>query len=194
MLLVSWNLACHLHLISEVRSYLLTFYSQLGYGYYLWFWTAFEVNIGLICACVPAFKTFFTIWRRSPKGTYFSSGEGNSNQKSFQNMEEDSIGLTSVPKSLHVNSRVSVEPGVNDDPKIIEGRIHFSRSCSMRLEDSGNKNHSSQTGWREVIRRGYVLPNFQIAKYLEMWLQVGYGAQIQTELWWVVAVEWEKEV
>jgi hypothetical protein len=38
-------------------------YDVTWYGFTLWIWTAVEVQLGLICGCVPWLKSLFKFWR-----------------------------------------------------------------------------------------------------------------------------------
>lgn len=44
-------------------------------GFYLWIWTAVEVNLGVICGCVPSLKPLL-FPTRSRKSVYFREGSG----------------------------------------------------------------------------------------------------------------------
>ncbi|KAG7288134.1 hypothetical protein NEMBOFW57_007657 [Staphylotrichum longicolle] len=38
-------------------------YDVTWYGFHLWLWTAVEVQLGLICGCVPWLKSLFKFWK-----------------------------------------------------------------------------------------------------------------------------------
>jgi len=38
-------------------------YDVTWYGFHLWIWTAVEVQLGIICGCVPWLKSLFNLWR-----------------------------------------------------------------------------------------------------------------------------------
>ena len=38
-------------------------YDVTWYGFHLWLWTAVEVQLGLICGCVPWLKSLSTFWK-----------------------------------------------------------------------------------------------------------------------------------
>ena len=38
-------------------------YDVTWYGFHLWMWTAIEVQLGIICGCVPWLKSLFKFWR-----------------------------------------------------------------------------------------------------------------------------------
>ncbi len=38
-------------------------YDVTWYGFHLWIWSAVEIQLGIICACVPWLKSTFKLWR-----------------------------------------------------------------------------------------------------------------------------------
>lgn len=38
-------------------------YDVTWYGFHLWLWTAVEVQLGLICGCIPWLKSLFKFWK-----------------------------------------------------------------------------------------------------------------------------------
>lgn len=50
-------------------------YDVTWYGFHLWIWTAVEVQLGIICGCVPWLKVLFRLWRTGETVTG-TSGRG----------------------------------------------------------------------------------------------------------------------
>ncbi|KFY28782.1 hypothetical protein V493_02762 [Pseudogymnoascus sp. VKM F-4281 (FW-2241)] len=63
------------------------------FGYVSWLWTAVEIHIGIICACVPSCRALLVSWseRISSKGTK-SYGPGTT--RTYNHIDEDVRGLT----------------------------------------------------------------------------------------------------
>lgn len=56
-------------------------YDVTWYGFQLWLWMAVEVQLGLICACVPWLKSLFKLWKTgqtvtNASGPIHSDGQG----------------------------------------------------------------------------------------------------------------------
>jgi hypothetical protein len=56
-------------------------YDVTWYGFQLWLWMAVEVQLGLICGCVPWLKSLFKLWKTgqtvtSASGPMHSDGQG----------------------------------------------------------------------------------------------------------------------
>lgn len=52
-------------------------YDVTWYGFHLWLWTAIEVQLGLVCGCVPWLKSLFKFWKTGQTITG-TSGRGQS--------------------------------------------------------------------------------------------------------------------
>ncbi len=67
-------------------------YDVTWYGFQLWIWTAVEVQLGLICGCVPWLKSLFKLWKTGQTVTG-TSGPG---QSVAQNRTTGSKKVTDV--------------------------------------------------------------------------------------------------
>lgn len=75
-------------------------YDVTWYGWELWIWTAVEVQLGLICGCVPWLKSLFKLWRTGQTVASGASGAARSvamaggtvNSKRVTAVRMDSLG------------------------------------------------------------------------------------------------------
>jgi hypothetical protein len=64
-----------------IRTYYIHVVVQASYdvtweGFHLWLWTAVEVQLGIICGCVPWLKSLSKFWQPTRTGTGQSTGKG----------------------------------------------------------------------------------------------------------------------
>ena len=79
-------------------------YDVTWYGFTLWIWTAVEVQLGLICGCVPWLKSLFKFWRTGEtvagtSGRGASSGQrvtGASKSSRTTGVRMESLGKSSA--------------------------------------------------------------------------------------------------
>ncbi len=75
--------------IYRVHYVLFETYDVTWYGWEMWIWTAVEVQLGLICGCVPWLKSLFKLWGQTMAG---SSGPATSDAQ----RAAGSKGITAV--------------------------------------------------------------------------------------------------
>ena len=72
-------------------------YDVTWHGFQLWLWTAVEVQLGLICGCVPWLKSLFTRWKTgqtvaSGSGPTHSGGQRSAGSRRLVAVKMDTLG------------------------------------------------------------------------------------------------------
>jgi hypothetical protein len=91
-------------------------YDVTWYGFHLWMWTAIEVQLGVVCGCVPWLKSLFKFWRSNRKATditekaHGSRSDGHRSSTSKGSKRGTVVRMDSFGKSLAYEKRGSPRP------------------------------------------------------------------------------------
>lgn len=86
-------------------------------GPILLIWTTVELNLGIICACAPALKTFFTHYNIASLGSKFHSSFGSKSRSSSKATYGQRSAESSFGKGLYTQelAHLSEESGMKSD-------------------------------------------------------------------------------
>lgn len=80
-LIVLFSFGLVVILAACIRTYYIHVVVQVSYdvtwdSFYLWIWTSIEMELGIICGCVPWLKSLFKVWQTKRAGTRASGSTG----------------------------------------------------------------------------------------------------------------------
>jgi hypothetical protein len=74
-------------------------YDVTWYGFHLWLWTAVEVQLGLICGCVPWLKSLFQFWKTKQAVTDTSGRTHSDGQRAIGSKQVTVVRMGSLGKA-----------------------------------------------------------------------------------------------
>lgn len=107
-------------------------------GFYVWIWTAVEVNLGVICGCVPSLKVL--VWcSKSRKGTYGTPGSNRTIGSAPVGKMRSEITETELDTELDFELAKTLSRMEGDDSFsiIVQDPEELSRNHSLYEADNG---------------------------------------------------------
>ncbi len=112
-------------------------YDVTWYGFQLWMWMAVEVQLGLICGCVPWLKSLFKLWKTgqtvaSASGPTHSGGQRSAGSRRFVAVKMDTLGSG---KGEYIDLERS-SAGGDSHCTVIEPHVQVGKSARLRDGDA----------------------------------------------------------